>query len=90
MPEQFETVLERERTISGSRALVPYVAPGEEPPEPEQARVNAAFLATLIAQTVQAETARRRRRSSPDVAISHYRAGEALADLSPLTRLRSL
>ncbi len=89
MSEQFETVLERERTISDCRSLVPYVAPGEEP-EPPQARVNAAFLATLIAQTVQAEPSRRRRRASPGDAISLYRAGDALTDAPALIRLGSL
>ena len=62
----------------------------EAPPQPEQARVNAAFLATLIAQTVQAEPSRRRRRASPDVAISLYRPGDALTEAPAQIRLRSL
>jgi hypothetical protein len=93
MTEHFETALSAGRPVSECRALVRYAPPAARQPvapAPAPAPGHAADQATQIAQAAQAETARRRRRSSPDRAISSYRAGRALTEAPNLTRLVTL
>lgn len=60
--------------IAPERALAPYGAPQTRPAAAGLQRANAAFLASLVASDLNAETVRSRRRADPGYAVACYRA----------------
>lgn len=78
MAAHFETRLDQDGTTPPCRALVPW-RQDKTCDVADAVPADAAFLASLLASAVHSETARRRRRASPGLAIARYRAGEALA-----------